>query len=460
MNIISNGKRAITLGILMLLPLPVLAGYSEGMDCYKNKDYDCMIREFTTEIQAHPNYDFGWFMIGIAYLQKKEYAKAVENLNKAIEFNGQKLSYHLNKAKAYTDQQKYDAVIQTLTGKEAMANTAMETYSLNYQLGTANHQTKKHKDAIPYLEKAVAVKPDYTTFYMLGISYLQAGNVDKSLSTLKDALKQKPGDSDVQAQLARSYLGLAQRETKDKAKKAQYYAEAVSYASKSVKTAASDVSKNNVLAKSYLGARQYDNAEAAFKKVLQLDSKQCYAQTNLGKVYNIKKEWSNAVAALEKATKCDAKSSPAWDSLGFAQEKIAKGLDTDQKKIAQLNKSLGSFKKAASISSSQPIQTSIERVQNNIEIAQQNIRIAHSNVRTMETNLSNLQRSLKEGQAVLQKLIDTRQFFLDKGNWPDEKEEEFKKEKEQLEKDLATLEKRIKDQEDELELARAAANPT
>ena len=458
MNIISNGKRAITLGVLILLPLPVLAGYTEGMDCYKNKDYDCMIREFTTEIQAHPNYDFGWFMIGIAYLQKKEYDKAIENLNKAIEFNGQKLSYYLNKAKAYTDQEKYDAVIQTLTGKGQLAGTAMETYSLNYQLGTANHQTKKHKDAIPYLEKAAAVKPDYTTFYMLGISYLQAGDVDKSISTLKDALKQKPGDSDVQFQLASSYLGLAQRET-DKAKKQQYYTEAVTYAAQSVKGDKRDIDKNNVLAKAYLGARQYDNAEAAFKSVLQLQSDHCYAQTNLGKVYIIKKQWNDAVASLEKATKCDSKSSPAWDNLGFAQEKIAKGLDTDQKKVAQLDKALASFRKAASIKSTGPIQTSIERVQNNIEIAQQNIRIAESNVRTMETNLANLQRGLEEGKAALKKLIDTRQFFLDKGNWPDEKEAEFKKEKDQLEKDLATLEGRIKDQEKELEEAREAANP-
>lgn len=441
-----------------LLALPALAGYSEGMECFKTKDWGCVASQFQTEVQAHPDYHFGWFMMGIAKLQLKEFDAAVDNFNKAIEINADKLQYHVNKAKAYTDQKQYDKVISTLSGKESLEGAQGEIFSLNYQLGTAHHQKAQHGEAIPYLEKSAAVKPDFTTLYMLGVSYDAQGHTDKSISNLKQALKQKPGDGDVQSILAGTYLDLAGRE-KSKDKKAQYYADSLKYAEGAAKASPRNHVRQNLVARAYFGSGQLDQAESSFKKVLELDSGYCFAKVNLGKVYIAKKDWNSGVSILQQATKCMSDNAVAWESLGFCQEKLYKGLKTDDAKVAQLNKALASFQNAAKYTDRSSIQSAIDRVKQNIDIASQNKAIALKNIETMETNLATLKRTKDETLAALQKIEDTRQFFLDKGQWPDEKEQEFKQEKADIEKAVTDLDKRIAQQEDELRQATAALNP-
>ncbi len=444
--------------LILLLPLPALAGYTDGMECYKTKDWACVAAQFQIEVQAHPDYDFGWFMVGIARLQLKEYPAAVENFNKAIEIDGDKLNYHVNKAKAYTDQRQYGKVLSTLAGKESLEGAQGEIFSLNYQLGTANHQRAKHAEAIPYLEKSAAVKPDFTTLYMLGVSYKVLGHTDKSLSNLKQALKQKPGDGDVQSILAGTYLELAGGE-KAKDKKAQHYTDALQYALGAAKASPRDAIRQNLVARSYLGGGQYDQAESSFKRVLELDSNYCFAQVNLGKVHIAKKAWTSGVSILERATRCKSDNAAAWELLGFCQEKLYKNLATDDAKVAQLNKALASFRKAATIKPGAYINAAIQRVNDNIEIANQNKAIALKNIRTMETNLVAIKKNRDETLVVLEKLESTRQFFLDKGQWPDQKEQEYKKEKADIEGDVARFEKKIAQQEEELRQAKAALNP-
>ena len=458
MSVLSRSKIILSACALAFLAAPALAGYAEGMECFKSANYDCTINEFNTEVQAHPEYDFGWFMIGVSSLQKKDYDNAIENFNRAIELNDKKLHYFLNKSKVYRRQEQFAKVIATLEGRDALSANAGETYELNFQLGTAYHQQSQHSSAIPYLEKAVAVKPDFATFYLLGISYDHAGDSDKSIATLKEALKQRPGDSDVQSQLATAYLGLAQRE-RNKPRKEQLYTEAVSHAQGSVRSDANDFRKQNTLGRACLGAGQYDCAEKAFKKALSINGRYCFAQANLGKVYIVTEHWNDAVKILLDATRCDSKSNVAWESLGFSQEKLYKDLSTEEAKIAQLEKALASFRKAAGIKSSASTSSSMDRIQNNIEIAEQNIRIAAGNIRTMEGNLKALERGIAEVDGHLAQLAKQRQFFLDKGQWSDEKEQEDLADKAVLERDRAELVKKRDMQQKELDDARAAANP-
>jgi tetratricopeptide (TPR) repeat protein len=458
-NIASFSRVAVMITVLvLLLPQNAMAGYSDGMECYKNKDWGCVAVQFQTEVQANPDYDFGWFMMGIAKLQLKEYDAAVENFNKAIEINATKLQYHVNKAKAYTDRKQYDKVLSTLAGKDSLEGSQGEIFSMNYQLGTAHHQTAKHGDAIPYLEKSAAVKPDFTTLYMLGVSYDAIGNTDKTIGSLKQALQQKPGDGDVQAMLASIYLNLAGEE-KSKDKKAQFYTDALKYAQGTAKASPRDASRQNLVARAYLGDLQFDQAESAFTKVLELDSNYCFAKVNLGKVYIAKKDWNNGVSILSQATKCMSNNGVAWESLGFCQEKLYKGLATDNAKVAQLNKALSSFQTAAKHSKSSSITTAIARVEQNIEIAGQNQAIALRNIKTMEANITALQETKQQTLIALKKVEDTRQFFLDKGQWPDEKEQEYRKEKSDIENHVAKLDKKIADQENEVRKARAALKP-
>ena len=447
---------AAVIALATLLSLPALAGYTEGMECWKTKDYTCVIREFQTEVEAHPDYDFGWSMIGVAYLQLKDYGKAVENLDKAIVLDDGKLGNFVNKAKAYTEQKQYAKVVATLTGKESMQGAQGEVYRLNQQLGIAHYHEKSFSNAIGFLEKAAAVTPDFTTLYMLGVSYNAIGNTDKSISSLKEALKGRPGDGETQTELAKLYLQLAGK-AKSKPKKEQYYIEAVKYAQGAVKAKSNDYTKHNLVARSYLGAKQYDQSEVSFKKVLQMKPDYCFAMTNLGKVYNAKKDWNNSVKILTEATQCTPNSAAAWELLGFSQEKVYKSLSTDQAKISQLNKALSSFQRAASIKDSGSIQASIERINQNIDISNQNIRIAQGNISTMEKNLEALRRNLADNQKALDDEIKKRQFFLDKDQWSDEKEQAFQKDKESFEAGMAHIQKQIGDQVKELEAARSAA---
>src|SRR3972149_1481874 len=102
------------LGLITLGILPALADYQAGLDAFKKGDLKRALDEFQQEIQKHPNYDYGHFMLGLCYLRQKQYPQAVASLSRAAELDKEKLVYHANLAQADTEQKQRQKVVEAL----------------------------------------------------------------------------------------------------------------------------------------------------------------------------------------------------------------------------------------------------------------------------------------------------------------------------------------------------------
>src|SRR3990172_3682287 len=159
------------LGFITLGILPALADYQAGLDAFKKGDLKRALDEFQQEIQKHPNYDYGHFMLGLCYLRQKQYPQAVASLSRAAELDKEKLVYHANLAQAYTEQKQWQNVVEALEGKvelRAEPNVAVQAHLL---LGIGYLNLKQTEKAAEQLEEARKLNPnDFKVLSPLGVA--------------------------------------------------------------------------------------------------------------------------------------------------------------------------------------------------------------------------------------------------------------------------------------------------
>ncbi|NIP16662.1 MAG: tetratricopeptide repeat protein, partial [Pseudomonadales bacterium] len=289
------------------------------MNQFRAGKYHEAAAEFQELVDTSPNYDFGYYMLGLSFLQVKKPADAEKNLLKAIELNGDKFEYHHALAKTYYDQKQYPKAVAALKTAEGLATEAKYKYALYSLRGLSYSAEEKWADAIEDLEEARKIKASAAVLDRLALAYYELGYNDKALPLMRESLKQTPNTA-MQVRLTNTLLNMG-AESRDAAAKAKYYEEAMVLADKLRTDKPNSADANNLAGRAALGAKKYPQAEAAFKKVLALDSDHCYAMANLGKTYLAQKKWTDAEGILNDATKCAPRMDVAWDSLGFALQK-------------------------------------------------------------------------------------------------------------------------------------------
>ena len=141
--------------------------------------------------------------------KRRQYAEAVKEWREALKF-----------APGNPYVKRELAIALSESGSLAEARTLFQELlrqdpnsgSLNYFLGDVILSAQKPQEAIPYLQKAVAVDPQFLpTQKSLGLAYLQMGQTEKAISHLKDAL---PIDEDgsLHYQLGRAYQAHGDRD--------------------------------------------------------------------------------------------------------------------------------------------------------------------------------------------------------------------------------------------------------
>jgi tetratricopeptide (TPR) repeat protein len=142
--------------------------------------------------------------------------------------------------------------------KEKAEKTLPQVY---YAMGAADFQAQKFSEAILNLDQVIARDPNMASAYFIrGASY----------QSLKD-----------EAKMEENYkLAIEKGDARGKAQLTRYY--------------------NNAGATSQK-AQKWDDAIAAFKKTIEVDSENSDAYYSLSSCYNSKKSWNDAISAGEKA---------------------------------------------------------------------------------------------------------------------------------------------------------------
>ncbi len=336
------------------------ADLDTAMNQFKAGKYLEAAAEFQALVDASPNYDFGYSMIGNCFLKMKKPGEAEKNFQKAIELNGEKFAYHYGLATAYFQQRQYGKAIGTLRTAEGLAADNAEKYRLYALRGAGYYADEKWADAIDDLEKANRIQKSGATSKQLGVAYYNMGHYDKALPALDAALAASPKDDATIQRLATVHMNLGAKGESDAAKK-RHYDQSLKFAKQYRDMNPTDVEAHNLLGRAALGAQEYAQAEQSFRTVLDKKSDHCYAMANLGKTYIAQEKWTDAESILGRAAKCAPRLGVVYESLGFALQK--------QKRY---DEAIPVYKKALEIEPKSSTREAIDICQKNIEIAEHN----------------------------------------------------------------------------------------
>ena len=315
---------------------------------------------FQSLLDADPAYDFGWYALGHVAMKERNYDEAIEHFKKARELRAEKFEYYYGLAAAFRSTKEYAKAVATLNNGEQYAADKQNQYYLHRERGFSYQSLRQYERAAADLTKAVAIQPgDFNTEQRLGVALTKLHEYPAAVEHLKKAAARNAEDYITQFYLARSLLNMALQEP-DKAKKTTYYTEATR-AAKVANTSRPGFDPQNLLARAYLGAQQYDRAVPAFQAVLALKPDFCPARSNLGQAYVSQQMWQPASEILEQATQCNPKSPLVWSLLGFSHTKQG-----------NRDEALAAYGTSYGIKPDPKIQEYMDRVKKNIEIALEN----------------------------------------------------------------------------------------
>jgi tetratricopeptide (TPR) repeat protein len=339
------------------------ADLDQGMGFFRSGKYAEAAAEFQAMVDHAPNYDFGYYMLGLSFFKMNKYDQAIENIKKAIELNGDKFEYHHAEASVYRAKGENRQALAILNDAEGLVDgsTKYAFYSLR---GFVNADLDKWGEAIEDLEKARTAKASSPVLEYLGKAYFKLGYYDKAAPVLREALKLNPNDPNTYLFMSESLVNLA-KENGDEAKKKTLFTEALQLATKYRTMRPDDYYASNLVGKAALGARAFKEAEQAFGKVLSIKPDYCYAMVNLAKCYIAQERWPDAERQARAATKCAPRLVAGYESLGYALQK--------QKKLED---ALASYQEAYKIKPTGSLKQLIDIVQKNIAIRAENQEIA------------------------------------------------------------------------------------
>lgn len=354
----------------LLFASAVQGGFQEGMDFFKAGKCVEASAEFQALVDESPEYDYGYFMLGVCNVKMGKPGDAEKNIARAIELNGDKFEYHFALANLYQQKGQFAKVVSTLNSVEGLVPDP-HRYNFHQLRGFAEASLKDWEEAIGDLEKAIAVKSEPAVLTQLGKAYFTTGQYEKAVEKLRDASRLKPDEAENHELIADALMNLAAKASSDSQKEARY-GEALAEAQKNLDLKPTSRDARYLLARAALGAGQHDKAIDSLNKVLSLDPNNCNAMVNLGMALIAKKDWPNALQALDNATTCDPKMAVAWHSKGFVLQKQG----TEGKSVEKYQAAISAYGAAEKLKPSPANAKSIETCQQNIDVIEHNTTVA------------------------------------------------------------------------------------
>lgn len=314
-----------TLALVVLLGSAALADFTKGMSLFQQGRFREALVEFQGVVAEFPDYADGYKLIGLCYMQLKEYDKSVEPLKKALDLKQK--------------EQKEDPAAQRA-------------------LGRAYYYQQDFKNALPFLRDAsekfaAAAKTDAekrgvaADYYYLGIAQYRMDNMDESIKALQKSADLDPTDPSSVEFMCDLYLVKAQNTKND-----MYYLDAIRTGEQLVKVR-DDAASAQRLGAAYVGAKQYEKAVPFLKRAAEANETNGPIWYNYGLSLSRTQKWSEAVPALTKASELLPNSPAVLAELGFVYESTKK-----------FNEALSAYEKAyaATGSADVNIKAAIDRV--------------------------------------------------------------------------------------------------
>ncbi len=122
---------------------------------------------------------------GLAYLEKRQYDKAISDFNKALKMSPANANAYHNRGKAYGEQGQYDLAISDYTNALGINPRHGDAY---FNRGLAYHAKSQYDRAISDYTNALEINPrDAGTYYARGFTYYCKKEYEKSWMDVEKA---------------------------------------------------------------------------------------------------------------------------------------------------------------------------------------------------------------------------------------------------------------------------------
>ncbi len=244
----------------------------------KLRRYESAISIYKKVIQLDEKRSEAYFGLGMTYLKMRRLENAVSPLEKTVQLNPKNIEAHYQLANAYEELQEF--------------SKAAEMY-----------------------KSYLSLKPEtaWSGYLRLGLCYLELGQFEDAVSSLKEAAREKPEDVKISYNLAEAYDKAGQY---DKAQETYEYLTKID--------PDSTTSYYGKIFRMYDQAGMYDNAVEAAKKIIELNPKSELAIYNLGIMYSKMGKHQESIDAFNQALKVRPDYDLAYFNIGLSYFKLKK----------------------------------------------------------------------------------------------------------------------------------------
>ena len=226
-------------------------------------------------------------LLGLIFLQKKNHAKSIELVQKAISINPSRADYFYNLGIALSEIGEWKQALRAYTIAADLDHSYAEPY---VNMGVIFQKHKIYDSAKQMFEKAIERKVDFfDAFYNLGNLCYEMGDENGAIENLRKAIRLKPAHKDALFNLA---VILRKAEILDESE--MYLATIIAHY------------PAHVEAHFQMGLIKYNqgNKEGAFlyfKKTVDLNSDHLQALNNIGNLLQEKGDYDGAIFIYKKA---------------------------------------------------------------------------------------------------------------------------------------------------------------
>jgi TolA-binding protein len=171
--------------------------FDEGVAASQAGNHDVAIAKFSEALTSQPDCYACHYNLGVAYMGKKDFAKAEESLLAAAKANPQAADPYNQLANLYNAQKQFDkaAAMATEAGKRtssAGAGGGGSAESL-FNQGVVLWNASKVAEAKAQFEAAIKARPDYAdAHYWVGMANLNQGSLPEAAKSFEAYLKYAP----------------------------------------------------------------------------------------------------------------------------------------------------------------------------------------------------------------------------------------------------------------------------
>lgn len=162
------------------------------------------IEEMNKAIEIHPDYVDSYIQRAVIYKEGGNLFKAVDDFAKAIDLNPNIPSVQYDFAQSLRQLGMYQPAVEAYLKAIELSPRMLEAYN---NLGITFRELKMYPDAIKYFEIVIDMNPGHIKAYNnLGAAYAESNQPDKAIDVLRKAIEMDPGYANSYKNLAMVYV--------------------------------------------------------------------------------------------------------------------------------------------------------------------------------------------------------------------------------------------------------------